>query len=624
MSFLSPLFLVGMVAAAVPILLHFLRRQPEVSVTFPAMRLLQHAPVEQTSRRRLRDLLLLALRVGALVLLSLAFARPFLAGATAMEGGVTIVALDTSLSLGAPGRMAAAQALARQAIERAPSAHLVGVVTFADAPVVVATPSSDRGFAVSAVNSAEAGAGGTRYRAALEAATGLIASHGDGTGTIVMVTDLQAGGWDQDDRVLLPGPVALEIADVGPLPDNLSLIAARAEGPRVLTTVANFGQAPREARVSISTDGQPLGELTLAVGAGQSVDAAFSNITADRMSVQVVDPEGLQSDNTRFLLAGQDAPPVVLVVTTSGDLDRDAFYVQQALAARGPAGATFTVEGVAASALSSRDAAALEPVAAIVMLSTRGLERRGRELLSSYLQQGGGVLLAAGPGIDAEVAAGIVQLDQPLVIPGAAAPRDPRGAGRALIALDTRHPVFQRTGASFGGATFQRVAAVGSADCQTVARFTTGESAMLDCVRGEGRALVFASDLNHSWNDLPRYAAFLPFLHESVRYLWGGRAGWNELTVGQTPAAVVPGIVSLPGPTGEARLVAVNFDPRESAPARLTPEAFQGAITRVPAAPPAGAIEALQQEDRQHIWRYALLAMIVMLIAESALASRAA
>ncbi len=62
-SFLSPLFLVGAAAAAVPILLHLFHRRTEVVIDFPAVSLLKRAPVQQHRRRRLRELLLLALRV---------------------------------------------------------------------------------------------------------------------------------------------------------------------------------------------------------------------------------------------------------------------------------------------------------------------------------------------------------------------------------------------------------------------------------------------------------------------------------------------------------------------------------------------------------------------------------
>ena len=98
-SFLSPLFLVGAAAAAIPLILHLLKREPEARVKFAAVHLLKHGPVEQTERRRLRDLLLLALRVVALVLLSIVFARPFFASAHSQSAAATIVALDTSLTV---------------------------------------------------------------------------------------------------------------------------------------------------------------------------------------------------------------------------------------------------------------------------------------------------------------------------------------------------------------------------------------------------------------------------------------------------------------------------------------------------------------------------------------------
>ena len=105
LSFLSPLFLAGAATVAVPLILHLLKREPEERVKFAAVRLLKEAPVEHTEKRHLRELLLLALRVAALVLLALAFARPFFAsGAAVASSGATVVALDTSYSLSAPGR----------------------------------------------------------------------------------------------------------------------------------------------------------------------------------------------------------------------------------------------------------------------------------------------------------------------------------------------------------------------------------------------------------------------------------------------------------------------------------------------------------------------------------------
>src|SRR5262245_27079045 len=129
-GFLSPLFLIGAVAAAVPILLHLFHRKTEVVIDFPAVQLLTRAPVQQHRRRRLRELILLALRVAALILLSISFARPYFAGAVASSAApVTVIAVDTSLSMSAPGQFGRARDAAGRALDAAPSSHAVALVS---------------------------------------------------------------------------------------------------------------------------------------------------------------------------------------------------------------------------------------------------------------------------------------------------------------------------------------------------------------------------------------------------------------------------------------------------------------------------------------------------------------
>ena len=103
MSFLYPAFLVGAALVALPIVLHLMRRDVAPEVPFAAVRLLRRSPIERSRRRRLRDLLLLAARVAALLLLAGAFARPYVMNATA-GSRLTIVAVDRSFSMSAPGQ----------------------------------------------------------------------------------------------------------------------------------------------------------------------------------------------------------------------------------------------------------------------------------------------------------------------------------------------------------------------------------------------------------------------------------------------------------------------------------------------------------------------------------------
>src|SRR6185503_17897956 len=157
---------------------------------------------------------------------------------------------------------------------------------------------------------------------------------------------------------------------------------------------------------------------------------------------------------------------------------------------------------------------------------------------------------------------------------------------------------------------------------------TTGEAALVDCARGKGRALVFASDFDNEWNDFPRHSAFVPFLHEAVRYLAGGPRPAAEYLVAAVPAGLPakPGIAALAQPAGAggaARQVAINVDPAEAEPGRLSADEFQTAVTRLKdVSRSAPYLEARQQEEHQHIWQYVLGLVIATMIVETFVAAR--
>ena len=621
MSFLSPLFLAGALAAVVPILLHMLERHPEQRVRFAAVALLKGAPVERTARRRLREWLLLALRVSALMLLALAFARPFFGTASATSARLTVVALDASLSMSAPATVARARQLAADAINQAPAGDDVAVVGFADRAGVIVAPTPDRRAAVAAVSAVTPRFGSTKYAAGLATAGELF--HGR-TGGISVVTDLQASGWDGGARGAVPESVRVDVKDVGPLAENLSVEALRADGDRVTASVRNMGARAREVRVRSTVDGRAAGQSAITVAAHGAGDAVFQNARgAHTISVAVDDPLGIPGDNTRYGLLGGPSTATVLAVTTSGDLERDAWYVRHALAG---------VRGVSAAELSGWTDDALGRFGAVAVLSTRGLERRGRERLAAYVSGGGGVLIAAGPDIDGDVIADVLGAGELLEIKAlrgdaeSVALRSPM----MLAPADVRHPIFRSFGsevASLGLVQFRSVARVKGRSCQTIARFTSGDAAVVDCAAGSGRAIVIASDLNNRWNDFPVRASFVPFLDQAVRYLSDNATRASEYLVGEGPAgvAVVPGVTTAAGAAGASRPIVVNVDPRESEVERMSVADFQASITRLK---DAGAqdvrADISARESRQHLWQYLLAAMILALAAEGVVAGRMA
>ena len=76
MGFLSPLWLLLAAAIAIPLVLHLLQRHQGPRVVFPAMRYLLRAEREHARQIRLRQLLLLLLRLAIILFIAFTAARP--------------------------------------------------------------------------------------------------------------------------------------------------------------------------------------------------------------------------------------------------------------------------------------------------------------------------------------------------------------------------------------------------------------------------------------------------------------------------------------------------------------------------------------------------------------------
>ncbi len=104
MSLLVPLYAAGALAVALPILFHLIRRTPRGRMPFSTLMFLKPSPPRLTRRSRLEHLILLLLRALALILLAMAFTRPFLWKQSALDlddvlGRRIIVLIDTSASM---------------------------------------------------------------------------------------------------------------------------------------------------------------------------------------------------------------------------------------------------------------------------------------------------------------------------------------------------------------------------------------------------------------------------------------------------------------------------------------------------------------------------------------------
>jgi hypothetical protein len=336
-------------------------------------------------------------------------------------------------------------------------------------------------------------------------------------------------------------------------------------------------------------------------------------VASGGLSASITDRDGYSADNARYAVLDAADAVSVLAVTPTGH-PSEALYFERALAvAEGTRG--FRFRSLGGSAFSALEPKALEQVGVIAVLSTRAMTERGRERLAEFVRGGGGLLVAAGPDVDPAILkdalAGVVETSW-----------SPRPAEPLTFAPDdSRHPVFR----VFGGAGtlanvgFSRAVRISSPpSANVIAHYSDGSAALVEERTGSGRVLVFGSDLNYRWNDFPLQPAFVPFIHETVRYLASPRTSRTEYLVGDLQAATTPGIVEVQG-----RRVAVNPDPRESDPTPMTAEIFQAGISRLKAAAAQeNETEAQQQEDGQFLWWYGLLLMVVSLAAEGVIGRR--
>ena len=104
MTFLAPFFLLGALAIAGPVLFHLIRRNTKEKFPFSSLMFLQPDLPRVTRKSRLEDILLLLVRCALLVVIALAFARPFFrqsnSPANDPSAGQRIVLLiDTSASM---------------------------------------------------------------------------------------------------------------------------------------------------------------------------------------------------------------------------------------------------------------------------------------------------------------------------------------------------------------------------------------------------------------------------------------------------------------------------------------------------------------------------------------------
>ncbi len=675
MSFLAPLFLLGAAAIVGPILFHLIRRTTREVTPFSSLMFLQPTPPRVTKRSRIENLWLLLLRCLAILLLALSFARPFFAQPAsslppaAGAGKRTVVLLDTSASMRREKLWPEARSKAEEILRKAEPADEVAVLAFDRTTRAVVSfeewrtmkPDERSAAASQRLEALTPGWSATHLDAALLYAADLLdqsAKDGPHPREIVVISDLQEGSridalqgheWPRGLEVVL-APVRVEkLANA-----SAHWLAEADEGNQdaeetpARVRVTNSAESKREQFKLVWGDTPPLDAY---VPAGQSRIVRAPKAPADRTLPLTLTGDDTEFDNRLFLLPPQVVTLPVLYAGTDADDDTrgSLYYLRRAFPKtrhqRVEITAHRSAEAIPAFQLQQAQLLVLgEGASEAVLATARQFAREGKTAVVPLTSAAGGPLLGR-------------LLELPAFAATEAAVKD-----YALLAqIDFQHPLFTPfNDPRFSDFTkihfwkYRRFDAATIPAARVLARFDSNDPAIVQIPFEKGSVVVFASSWRLADSQLALSSKFVPLLGAvleqssklpvpKAQYFVGDdmplppaaqpftiRApGGAEVAASNAFTATNdPGIYSItPGPQ---RFV-VNLAPDESRLTPLPPERLTslGVPLRKAIRPPSAETaqreaqaQAAEIESRQKLWRWLLLAALVVLLLETLIAGR--
>jgi hypothetical protein len=668
MSFLTPLFFAALTAAAIPVIIHLIQKERKNVVAFPSLMFLRRIPYQSVNRRRIRNWPLLLLRLAALSLIVLAFARPFLrkdALAAAAAGGAREVVLlvDRSYSMGYGDRWQRAIAAGRDTIGRLNPGDRATLAFFDSGVEVALRSTSDKGRLDAALGSAQLSASATKFGPAMKLAGSIMSESALPNKEVVLVSDFQRLGWLGAEGVRLPDGTkvsAVPIADqqttnVAVTPAILQRTTTEGQ-ERITVTAGALNRSAVSTNVSLALeiDGRVIETKPLRLEANGSGSATFTPFVPTarftRGTVRLND-DRLARDNAFHFVVSPSQRAKLVLVDRQGASRATSLYLAQALELS--ASPAFDVVQRQMGNVTPEDLS----TAAVIVLNDVPVSQTLAEQLTKFVEAGGGLFVAFGERATWPAAAASVIP----AMPAGTADRT-RGTPGRIGSLEYGHPVFEsfrapRSG-DFSTARFYTYRQVTlEPGTQVLAKFDDAAPALIERKVGRGRSLAWTSTLDVGWNDLALKPVFLPFIHRVGATLASYQQRPAFRTVGEvapagdtsagthplilTPAGqrlpqdAQPGVVELKEQgfyeiragerDPEPRALASNVDLTESDLTRIDPQEVVAGLTGLAGgAAPQGSNGTITNEERertQRVWWYVLFAGLVLITAETLLAN---
>ena len=631
MSFLNGWAIaIGGAAILAPLAVHFLTKPRPVSYPLSTIRFLQEVIQQRRARSRIRDLIVLLLRMLAVGLLAMALARPLweqtplvAAQSTGETSRVVLVDVSQSMSAGTGGStsLQRAQATALRYLDYSPGMHADVVLVGASPRSVFGRLSPNLASLRESVRQATVRAERADVKAAMDAAGRLLEAAPNAKLELVVISDFQRGNWDSLFLDRIPQACSVQLESVaGDDRANVAIAAVRFQsqpvaGQECLLEVELANHSDRDAEVRCRVDLGAWQQTLAGQIAPQSNQVLSSKIEFPeagwvagwaRLEANL---DVLSADDVRPVAVDVSPPPRVLLISRQPPQQKStsSFYLEQALQIvlkpiDSSGGDTPAVERVQPQRLE----AARWPEADLFVLDHPGsLEAGALERIAMRVRRGCALLYVAGELVDginlrrlADTLGSSFQPPVELVPPADGAIRKDLSIGQ----LRSREPPFRIFGDSgsaslrgvrFGGGLATRATKEGL-QMQVLASLSDSTALLYATACDAGQIAVLNADLDQSnWCVQP---SFLPVVGELLQQLLSGRSQPGEASCGEPMVRSLP-----PDIAADAELVAGSADHRTPLSAdfgRWEWSARQGSLVWSWADPAGPGIYQLSQDDR--------------------------
>lgn len=552
MSFVEPLFLLGLLAASLPVIVHLINRRKAVRRPFPAIAMLMRSNRREARGIKVRQWLLMALRILVIALLAFSLAKPFVlssSGVTASERlpTATVVVVDTSFSMANDDWWERAESAFEDLHDRLRPWDEVALVTTAKgAPAPLPRLTSKHGDFEDEFEELQPGDHSTHLVDALLAASQILDPSKLPNRRIVVLSDLSQGGFPSqlDPEKPIAHPVEFVSLRDEETPPNFAVetVEYEQEGSsrepvwRIDATVKNLSASDEKIEVRLRIDGETAAGGLIEVPAGKSARHTFRHriegTGVKEGVIELVDPDGLSVDDRRyFVVRLRDTIRTLLVNGEPSGIGfhDEMFFLERALNPRSDTVSNIvpdltTREGLEGmEELSDYDVVVLGNVAKVTPNAARKLKE--------FVENGGGLFITMGDQVDVQAYNQNLGelLPKPLRSMKQLARRDDPDAPIKVTRFGPprrQHPVFQVFQLP-GGSSLQTVSVYSymllepspPEQSQLVLSFEDNAPALLEREVGRGRVLLFTTSVDDEWTDLPFRPPFLPLTRRSVQYL---------------------------------------------------------------------------------------------------------